>query len=329
MSVDPRFDDMLFGILNNVGTIEKFMDIVFSFLYRRTDFFKVKSSSSDKLGLPPGVAQKIVKVLSQRYVQLERARTPSTASESEPAKVREEKAVESDKKMPSEEKEDKNNNASSSGVDQADLCEAESKPVEAEPKPVEASNEEEERGYYTSDPESYNGASYDTYAWSQNNSELDVQVKVPDDVKSGAQVKIHVEKIHLKVEALHDENWQTLLDGALIYEVKPGSLTWTLHPRDHVHINLEKGYPRYWEALLDGEPKLNVRTIDCSIPFEDVDEEAQAKLQQMMFDQHQKRLGKPTSEEMKVQEMLKQAWDKKGSPFRGQKYDPSVLRINQ
>lgn len=37
-----------------------------------------------------------------------------------------------------------------------------------------------------------------------------------------------------------------------------------------------------------------MKAIDSSMPFEDLDEEAQAKINELMYNEHQKRLGKPT-----------------------------------
>ena len=42
---------------------------------------------------------------------------------------------------------------------------------------------------------------------------------------------------------------------------------------------------------------------------------------------HQKRLGKPTSDEMKNEDLLRQAWDAEGSPFKGQPFDPSKINM--
>ena len=40
-----------------------------------------------------------------------------------------------------------------------------------------------------------------------------------------------------------------------------------------------------------------MQNIDASRPMEDLDEETQAKIAQMMFDQEQKRKGLPTTED--------------------------------
>lgn len=38
--------------------------------------------------------------------------------------------------------------------------------------------------------------------------------------------------------------------------------------------------------------------------------------------------GGPRSSLQKVHEMLKKGWDTEGSPFRGQKFDPSMFNIS-
>ena len=64
-----------------------------------------------------------------------------------------------------------------------------------------------------------------------------------------------------------------------------------------VEITLEKIQERWWEALLEDEPRINVRKIDASRPITDLDDEAQAKIGEMMYNERQKRLGKPQSHE--------------------------------
>ena len=65
-------------------------------------------------------------------------------------------------------------------------------------------------------------------------------------------------------------------------------------------VNLEKVQERWWEALLTDEPKINVRKIDPSRPITDLDDEAQSKIEEMMYNEEQKRRGLPQSHE-KVQ----------------------------
>ncbi len=54
---------------------------------------------------------------------------------------------------------------------------------------------------------------------------------------------------------------------------------------------------RWWDALLTDEPKINVRKIDPSRPMTDLDDEAQSKIEEMMYNEQQKRLGRPQSHE--------------------------------
>lgn len=54
------YDNALLGILQHVGNIEDFLQVYFGFLYRKTDFYRLLSSPSDKMGFLPGVAEKLV-----------------------------------------------------------------------------------------------------------------------------------------------------------------------------------------------------------------------------------------------------------------------------
>lgn len=62
-------------------------------------------------------------------------------------------------------------------------------------------------------------------------------------------------------------------------------------------IYLEKIQERWWENVLVGEEKIDLKNINPEKPMEELDQESQTKIKQMMFDEQQKRLGLPTSEE--------------------------------
>lgn len=65
-----------------------------------------------------------------------------------------------------------------------------------------------------------------------------------------------------------------------------------------MQISMEKVQERWWEALLEGEPKISTRKIDPSRPITDLGDEEQAKIAEMMYNERQKRLGLPQSHEM-------------------------------
>lgn len=79
------YDNALLGILQHVGNIQDFLQVYFGFLYRKTDFYRLLSGANDKMGFPPGVAEKMVfKVnfvkLFSRFTATEAVLTLSTVT---------------------------------------------------------------------------------------------------------------------------------------------------------------------------------------------------------------------------------------------------------
>ena len=64
-----------------------------------------------------------------------------------------------------------------------------------------------------------------------------------------------------------------------------------------MQVNMEKVQERWWEAVYVNEPHINVRKIDPSRPMTDLDDEAQSKIEEMMYNERQKRMGLPQSHE--------------------------------
>ena len=54
------YDSALMGILQDCVKLPQFLDSVFSFLARRTDFYIIMEHEKAKMGFPPGVAQSMV-----------------------------------------------------------------------------------------------------------------------------------------------------------------------------------------------------------------------------------------------------------------------------
>ena len=186
-------------------------------------------------------------------------------------------------------------------------------------------------------PDTYNGSKCGNYAWSQAITEVDVRVTVPDHVTSGRQchVTIGKKRLSVSVEAVSGVGLQNLVDGELSQEVRYMEAMWSLvrtidedgKEIRQLHISMEKLKDHWWTELLVGGPTINLNYIECSRPFDDVDEEARAKIRKMVFDQKQKQLGKPTSDEMQIQEMLKKSCNQNNSPFKEGNIEMSKMNI--
>lgn len=183
---------------------------------------------------------------------------------------------------------------------------------------------------YQAPPESYNGARRDRYAWSQTIGELDVRVFVGRDVLKGNQVQVIFSRHHLVVRAkTSDGGWTALVDGELPFDINRENSIWTLVPREHVHvrvlllsdsclrrrlmldlsvdasvfsaltqIQLAKMQERWWDRLFVNEPAIDTHAIDCSRPMEELQPDAQATCERLLFDERQKQLGLPTSQQL-------------------------------
>ncbi|BHF69183.1 protein localization to pericentriolar material [Sparganum proliferum] len=181
--------------------------------------------------------------------------------------------------------------------------------------------------FYTAEPDCYNGARRDLYSWSQSIKDLDIRVKIPDSVTSSRDITVKIDQKHLRIDVKGSS--EPLIDKDFLFDIKKQEALWSLDLDErHILINLDKVSELWWEAAFVDEEKIDVQKIDCSRPMHELDEEAQAKIAQMLFDQEQKRLGLPTSEEKKIQDMLKGAWNKDGSPFKGTQFDPSVIDVS-
>ena len=60
MAEVEKYDEILLTVAGQCGGIEPLLDVFFSFLYRKTDFFVVMQKGETKMGFPEGVAEKLV-----------------------------------------------------------------------------------------------------------------------------------------------------------------------------------------------------------------------------------------------------------------------------
>lgn len=388
------YDSAFLGILQNEGNVQTFLDAVFSFLRRRTDFYVIMKSPTDKMGFPPGIAKKYVNAAFKKYevqagnlesqkqtekktgAKTDKAQAaeqaPQVAHVEEVRTSSEDSALVSDcrhvtdsmKQSQSDEACSSGSSVSTSGVPSlqqnsalntdssvnsdstvASSIEPQSSAAAtdgASLTSLSASNDEPDaeadddnpeltlqQKKFQLNPESYNGAVRDNYSWSQSITDVDIHVKVPPHIQRGADVAVDIARKRVRV-AYKDADGKLVdvVNGELTWDVHKDESLWSLVPGEHIHINLEKVQERWWEAVLVDEPKISVRKIDPSRPITDLDDESQAKIEELMYNEQQKRLGLPQSHEKKVHDILREAWDAEGSPFRGQPFDPSIVNVS-
>jgi len=325
---DKYCDDVFLGILQKEEKIDKFLDCVFNFLHRRTDFLIVQEKPELPYGFPPNVAKQMVQQIFLKYDSIPKETLKKKLFETNENLTKRETKV--DKKEISSIKSKLldfyyfkfANYLSTYKIHTSDDAKLKDPNLDLKSK----------QELFQKDPASYNGAKRENYSWTQSIKDIDVRVKIKTDIKSSKDVRVKIEKESISVEIKENNNgqitWKSLLSDRLTWKVKPEDSTWSIFPGDHIHISLEKVQERWWEKLVEHEENIDLKNIHPEKPMEDLGEEEQAKIKQMMYDDQQKKMGRPTSEEQKNLEILKEAWNAEGSPFKGKPFDPSVLKMN-
>ncbi|XP_067857238.1 nudC domain-containing protein 3 [Heptranchias perlo] len=348
------YDQALLGILQHVGKIENFLEVFFGFLYRKTDFFRLMVLKEDRLGFPPGVAEKLAlrafkkfeyysiqdserrmkeleQKLKNRKMEEDKSCVPPPAQEVEVGSAAEElpEAVAAEVAEQNAKSTEKADREMPAGPQQPASIDAVSEQLEgaaaapdAKQKHFDPSKKCEENS------DSYNGAVRDNYTWSQDYTDLEVKVPVSKMIVKGRQVSVDIQSNWLRVAVFEGGSERILVDGKLTHKINTENSMWSLEPGCCILINLNKNGEYWWNAILEGEETIDIEKINKERSMATVDEEEHAVLDRLTFDYHQKMQGKPQSHETKVHEMLKKGWDAEGSPFKGQTFDPSLFNIS-
>jgi hypothetical protein len=300
------YDNALMGILQNCGKLPPFLDAVFSFLARRTDFYVLMKHERAKMGFPPGVAESMVLQAFKKYEVLTRKKEAEIMRQEETKKVERMASppssggvreggedgelavsVATQETPPADEKKQRKGEGGGGEGETEKVASKKAEGSEDKKKRTKAFN-------YTSDV--YNGADMDAYKWSQTVTELEVKVGLGEGT-TAKHVKVDIQNEHLRVEILHPEH-KVVLDGKLTNRVKVDESMWNVDRETcTLCINLEKSKELMWKSVLEGEKEIDITKIDNTRNVSEFDEEAQTAIQRASYDHHMKMQGLPTSQD--------------------------------
>ena len=156
-------------------------------------------------------------------------------------------------------------------------------------------------------PTAENGADFGPYHFGQSLNSVDIFVPLQSGIRS-RDVDVCISSSSLRV-GLKGQN--PVIDGKLHDKVKADDCTWTLVDNKVVHVYLEKlDGMKWWSCVVTGGKEIDTKLI---VPensnLSDLDGDMRQTVEKMMFDQRQKAMGLPTSDEsekFKIFEKFKQ-----------------------
>ncbi|XP_060181397.1 protein BOBBER 2-like [Lycium barbarum] len=173
-------------------------------------------------------------------------------------------------------------------------------------------------------PNKSNGLDMENYSWGQSLQEVTINVPVPPGTKSRFIV-VEIKNNSLKVGL---KNQPLIIDGEYFKAVKVDECYWSLEDQKEISILLTKqNKSDWWKSLFKGGPEIDTQKVEPEpSKLSDLDTETRAAVEKMMFDQRQKQMGLPSSEEIKNQDMLKKFMEQ--NPDMAKNFDNAKMMPN-
>ncbi|KAH0284715.1 CS-domain-containing protein [Aureobasidium namibiae CBS 147.97] len=143
------------------------------------------------------------------------------------------------------------------------------------------------------------------YKWMQTIQDLDLTAQVPGNLKA-RDFDIKITKNHLRVAV---KGQDPIIDGDLPHPIYVDESTWTLETTPsgkELAVHLDKvNKMEWWAHVVKDAPKIDTSKIAPeNSKLSDLDGNTRSMVEKMMYDQKQKEMGLPSSDEQKKQEML-------------------------
>jgi len=317
-----RFDGMLLGMAQQCeGGIQELLKVFFGFLSRKTDFFHGAATSEVPRQAVLDAMKEFEEKASEKKAEAEKAK-----------RERERKLKEQRDREKAKEAEELKKNAQSSqqssGSKIEEITDEEAERIMAEQNKEKKQDKVEDKTEKSKDkknkdddddededskgklkPNSGNGADLEKYRWVQTLSEIDLYVPsgVAFHLKS-KDIIVEFTQTRLKVSL---KGHTPIIDEELQHKIKIEECYWTLEDKRMIHVYLEKvNKMQWWDKLVMTDPEINTKKVNPeNSKLGDLDGETRSMVEKMMYDQRQKEMGLPTSDDQKKQDMLKKFMD--------------------
>ena len=326
---DDRFDGLYLNVAQQARGIEPMLDTVFSFLRRKTDFFAGPEGrgTDEAAAKVTSVLRKHVKIYEESRAKKEkeddarRKKKGAALSKKKKKKELEAEAKEKAKAAASGEEGiieigDGGFDVSSSTSPPAEAPQAPTEPEEPTKKadaparqdvgevPEKSADDGEEEEDDSPPPLGNGGTVEGKYVWTQILSELNVVIPVPENTR-GRDLNVVIAKKHLKI-GLKKDAPNFIVNAPLSKAVICDDSFWTVEDGTRLVLNLQKlNQMEWWPAVCVGDPEINVQKVQPeNSQLGDLDGETRQTVEKMMFDQRQKALGLPSSEEQKKWDIM-------------------------
>jgi len=298
---------MLLNIAQQLGSVEEILDTFFGFLNRKTDFY---TGSTDE----KAAEAMITKYFRKHWKMGLKKREETTEKNRLADEERKRKADEQKKKDEEEFKKRQEGLAKEPQIEEVTEEEAEKikaekhakKDKEKEDKGKDKEKKEKKDGEESDDDKgpvpTNGGGTTDKYTWTQTLTSLEVFVHIRPGMKA-KQIICDIGNNKLKVGIKGEP---LILDGEMGGKVKPDDCLWTLVDNKMIQISMEKFEgENWWSCVMKGDAEINCKKIvPENSKLSDLDGESRTMVEKMMYDQKQKHLGKPTSDQEKQHNLL-------------------------